>query len=269
MTKRVSIFVLTVITIFAVSSGEGRDMPDGTYHEFMRYSVSYLGIRIGTVEIRNQIADYDSHSVAGWTGDTHITLRTFSGIPFLSVLTEFFSKTDDNGYFIESITYDRERGEWAYYQAIRDTDTNEIIVERGNSKEKASDSVYNVEKDTILVHYPVHDALTFITLLRNQVDRDSTINTEVLIDRVIENIKIDLPANSETVSVKAFPDPVGAYYVTGSIDFTAIHGLSRRYQTWISRDRMRIPLLARVHIAIGSVKIELESYTMNGIQVNL
>jgi hypothetical protein len=255
------LFIALLIACGTIGHGTENNDVHKTYQEYLRYSVSYLGIRIGTIEVRNNGLIDDESPGIGRIEDTRITLRTFSGIPFLSVLTEFVSRTDGEGYFVESTTFDRQKGEWAYYQAVRDTGTHEIIVERGYSKEITADSVYNVEIDTIQSTYPVHDALTFLSLLRASVDGDTTMTVEVLIDRDIENIRIDMPVNVDTIKVRAFEDPIESYHVTGSIEFTAIHGLSRKYQTWVSRDGNRVPLLGRVHIAIGSVKIELETYT--------
>ncbi len=244
-----------------IPSGTG--MPDSLQlpvTEYFRYSVSYLGIRIGTIEVRNETPFMPDPASNIYVTGTQIILRTFPGIPFLSVLTEFLSSIDDRGFFRESTTYDKQGRKWAYYEAVRDNETNDIVVERGSVEDRSLSGRSDIEVDTLHPGIPVHDALTFIQFLRNRAHETERLSIDILIDRSIEKIVIDQPSDVKIVKIKAFDEATAAYHVTGSIEFTAIHGLSRRYQAWISTGPRRIPLMARVHIAIGSVKIELESY---------
>ncbi len=225
------------------------------YNERLRYRVTYLGIRIGTIEVLNRQNKINPHSI----DETVITLRTLSGIPFMSVHTEFYSKRGTDGFFIESTTFDRQRNTWAYYHASRENKSTEIIVDRGY-KNVENGEIYDVEIDTLHPGQPVHDALTFISILRDSAHAGRPYELDILIDRSIEKIRIDSSEGKEKIDVRAFDNETDAFHINGVIDFEAIHGLSRKYQSWISADEYRIPLHARVRIAIGSIKIELEEY---------
>lgn len=226
-----------------------------SYDERLQYRVTYLGIRIGTVEILNRQNGVEPYDI----GETLITMRTFSGVPFLSVHTEFYSRRGNDGYFIESTTFDRQRNSWAYYHASREDAATDIIVDRGY-KNMETGEIYDVEIDTLHPGQPVHDALTFIAILRDSAHTGQSYELDILIDRSIERIKIDPPEGIEKTEVRAFDNETDAYHISGVIDFEAIHGLSRRYRSSISADERRIPLHAQVRIAIGSIKIELEEY---------
>ncbi len=225
------------------------------YDERLQYTVTYLGIRIGTIEMLNKYDSRSSNSVK----ESHITMRTFSGIPFLSVYTEFYSKLGSDGFFTESVTFDRERNNWAYYYAMREDRSTDVIIDRGY-KDRKNGTIFDIEIDTLQLNEPVHDALTFLSVLRTAASTGNAREMDVLIDRSVEKIKIQPPQNIEKISVPAFDDKIEAYHVNGVIDFTAIHGLTREYQSWISKDEYQIPLEGRVRIGIGSVRIRLEEY---------
>jgi hypothetical protein len=237
-----------------VSADVQRVNPESfVYNERMQYVVSYLGIRIGTVEVLNRIggdAEVD---------ETLIRLRTFSGVPFLSVYTEFFSRRGEDGYFVTSTTFDRSRNQWAYYHASRIDGTSDILVDRGYM-DRESGEIYDVEIDTLQPGFHVHDPLSFLSILRDSAHMHEPYMLDILIDREIEKINIDPSGSIDVISVRAFRNQTPAYHVDGVIEFEGIHGLSRKYQVWIGADERRIPLHARVRIGIGSVKIELEEY---------
>jgi hypothetical protein len=226
------------------------------FDEKLVYGVSYLGIRIGTVEILNKFDD-EKPTVT----ETMIVLRTFSGIPFVSVHTEFYGSIGSDGYFGESLTFDRERGRWAYYRATREPETFDIRIERGY-QDIETGAFSSVEIDSVRSERPVLDALAFLTVLRDSAHTGLQNELDILVDRSIEKIVFDRTEAIDAVGVSAFGNEVIAYHVSGTINFTAIHGLSRRYQAWVSADDRRIPVQARVHIGIGSVKLELKEYTM-------
>jgi hypothetical protein len=226
-----------------------------SYDERLQYTVTYLGIRIGTIEMLNKYNEDTEANVQ----ESHITMRTFSGIPFLSVHTEFYSKLGSDGFFTESVTFDRIRNNWAYYFAMRENSSTDIIIDRGY-QDRRNGAIFDSEIDTLQLDSPVHDALTFLSILRTSADTDHPRELDVLIDRSVERIIIEPPEYMEKINVPAFKNKIEAYHVTGIIDFTAIHGLTREYQSWISTDEHRIPLEGRVRIGIGSIKIRLEEY---------
>jgi hypothetical protein len=252
------ISVLIIVFLVAPTIGgivERIDPETFHYDERLRYSVTYLGIRIGTIEVKNRYDDYDTDGI----GETVVTMRTFSGIPFFSVYTEFYNQRGSDGFFTKSTTFDRERTKWAYYHALREDKSTEIIVNRGY-RDRENGRFFDIEIDTLYPGFFIHDALTFISILRDSASTDRNYVVPVLIDRSVEQIRIDPPGKTEKIEVRAFENGIKAYYITGEINFTAIHGLTRRYQSWISTDKYRIPLKARVRIAIGSINIELEEY---------
>ncbi len=244
--------------IYAGVEVERVDPETFSYDERLQYVVSYLGIRIGTVEMLNR---YDENN-SGTIDETVISMRTFSGVPFLSVYTEFFSTRGDDGYFTKSATFDRKRSEWAYYYAYRDVNSTRIIVDRGY-KDRNDGRISDVEIDTLNPETYVHDALTFISILRDSAHTENFYELDMLIDRDVQTLRVEPAGGIEKIEVRAFENEKEAYHTSGVLEFEGIHGLSRKYQTWISTDERRIPLKARVRIAIGSVKIRLEEYENN------
>jgi len=256
--KRFIVLCSLITLVAGITPGKTVERVDPgsfVYDERLQYTVTYLGIRIGTIEMLNKYDQDGKDSVK----ESHITLRTFSGIPFLSVYTEFYSKLGSDGFFTESVTFDRERNNWAYYLAIREDRSTDIIIDRGYQDRK-NGTIFDVEIDTLQLDEPVHDALTFLSILRASARTGHALELDVLIDRSVEKIKIEPPENIEKIGVPAFDNKIEAYHVNGVIDFTAIHGLTREYQSWISKDEYQIPLEGRVRIGIGSIKIRLEEY---------
>jgi len=253
------IFVIVFCGVLSADNSIERVDPETfSYDERLQYVVSYLGIRIGTVEILNRYDDANYGSI----DETVISMRTFSGVPFLSVYTEFFSKRGEDGYFTTSATFDRKRSDWAYYYASRDMNSTKIIINRGN-KDREDGSISDIQVDTLNPEKYVHDALTFISILRDSAHTENYYELDMLIDREIQTLRVEPPGGIEKIVVRAFDREKEAFHSSGVLEFEGIHGLSRRYQTWISTDEYRIPLKARVRISIGSVKIRLEEYENN------
>lgn len=83
----------------------------------------------------------------------------------------------------------------------------------------------------------------------------------IYIDHERSRIELEFCPIQEPYQSAAFPgDDIHAYLVEGNAHFSGPFGFSGRFRAWFKDDELRIPLEARVHIFLGSVRVRLTEY---------
>jgi hypothetical protein len=76
--------------------------------------------------------------------------------------------------------------------------------------------------------------------------------------------QLDFARRQEKAEIDAVDYPVDVLHFDGRADFVGIFGLTGDFEGWFSNDNARVPILAKMHVIIGSVTIELMQWTRAG-----
>ena len=66
--------------------------------------------------------------------------------------------------------------------------------------------------------------------------------------------------------IDAVDYPVEVVEFDGRMDYEGVYGLTGYFQGWFTNDEARIPIVARMKVILGSVKVQLQKWQRGGWQ---
>jgi hypothetical protein len=75
---------------------------------------------------------------------------------------------------------------------------------------------------------------------------------------------INFGVKPEAVDFDAVKYPVETWKLDGETGFTGIFGLTGGFEGWFSKDGAAVPIYAKMHVILGSVRLELISWKKPG-----
>jgi hypothetical protein len=75
---------------------------------------------------------------------------------------------------------------------------------------------------------------------------------------------IDFDGARTKEEIEAVPYPVDVLHFEGEAKFVGVFGLTGGFEGWFSNDAARVPVLAKMKVLIGNIRIELVSWKRTG-----
>ena len=224
--------------------------------EELIYEVSYSFIKLGTVRIKTLNKYYKNGRVVYKA----IAFIDSYNIPLVSLHNVFESEIDENVYSHQFIGSELEGKEWKYTKYDLDYSANRVYMERGYPSRK----VILFKDTTSLDKRKFQDGLSIFFAARNLIYSYSPVNIPVLINEKKESAYIKYPCTRETAEIDAVNYKVDVLKFEGKAGFVGVLGLTGDFIGWFSNDEARIPITARMNVFLGSIYIELKSWTLPG-----
>ncbi len=228
--------------------------------EELEYAVSYSFFSIGTV--RFKILD------KGVRNGRPIfkTQAIIESNPSLSWLTEvhirFYGETDDSVFSHYWISEDSSKSGINYHSLNFDYADRHVVYQKGNVS--ASGVKRTDELDTVAVTRREEDGLSLFYYAREHVRQIKQDTVPTFIDNQEKQTYINFQNKVEDVDIDAVKYPVETVFFDGHADFVGVAGLTGGFRGWFSNDAARIPIMARLNVWIGSIKVELKSWKRPG-----
>jgi hypothetical protein len=171
-----------------------------------------------------------------------------------SVFESYFSDRFDGVLFrfgekINGIPYDAEY-RFDYADSL-------IFVELTDGR----DSTHQI-RTTIPFDENVHDGTAFLYYLRFHAGEMKKDTIQFLSNDHIEKALVRFNHRLYPISVSSLNRTISCYYLDGRIFTKTVADLTGYFQAWISTDRQRVPVKARLKVFLGYVTIELEAWKM-------
>ena len=230
--------------------------------EELEYKVSYSFFTIGTIrtqvlgkELRSGRTVYktraliDSNPSLSWLVDLHI---------------QFYSEMDGGVYSHFWIQDDSSKTEVNFRRFLFNYDNNKAYLEIGKklpSGERRVDSTV-----TIPITDQCQDGLSLYFYAREHVHEESQVRVPTLIDNKQVYTYINFMNRHEDADIDALDYPVDVVAFDGKADYVGIFGLTGGFRGWFSNDQARIPIVARMNVILGSIKIQLQKWNRSGWQ---
>jgi hypothetical protein len=230
--------------------------------EELEYKVSYSFFTIGTIrtqvlgrELRNGRIIYktraliDSNPSLSWLVNLHI---------------QFYSEMDGGVYSHFWIEDDSSETEVNFKRFRFDYDNQKALLEIGKklpSGERRVDST-----DTVTITGPCQDGLSLYFYAREHVHEKSQVRVPTLIDNKQVYTYINFMNRIEDADIDAVDYPVDVVAFDGKADYVGIFGLTGGFRGWFSNDEAQIPIVARMNVILGSIKIQLQKWNRPGWQ---
>jgi len=230
--------------------------------EELEYKVSYSFFTIGTIRtkvlgreerdgrtIYKTSAFIDSNPSLGWLVTLHI---------------RFYSEMDGTVYSYKWIEDDSTKTETNYKIFRFDYESKKAYLEVGKllpSGERKPES-----SDTIAVDANCQDGLSLFYYAREHVHQKNQEDIPTLIEKKQERTFINFMNKSTDADVDAVDYPVDVVEFEGKADYVGIFGLTGGFRGWFSNDDASVPILARMNVILGSIKIQLTRWNRPGWQ---
>ena len=230
--------------------------------EELEYKVSYSFFTIGT--IRTQVLSRE-------TRNGRIVYKTRALIesnPSLSWLVDlhirFYSEMDGSIYSYYWLSDDSTSKEVNFRRFRFDYDNNRAYIERGK---RINDGVRKVEStDTVKITGQCQDGLSLFFYAREHVHYVGQDRIPTLIEDKQASTYINFTNKRTDMEIDAVDYPVDVVAFDGKADYVGIFGLTGGFRGWFSNDEHQVPIVARMNVILGSIKIQLAKWNRPGWQ---
>jgi hypothetical protein len=230
--------------------------------EELEYKVSYSFFNIGTIrttvlgkEERNGKTVYktsaliDSNPSLSWLVTLHIRFYSeMDGTVYSYKWIEDDSTKKETNYKIFRFDYEKKR---AYLEIGK-------VLPSGERKPESS--------DTIAVDASCQDGLSLFYYAREHVHQKTPESVPTLIEKKQERTVINFTNKRTSAEADAVDYPVDVVEFDGKADYVGIFGLTGGFRGWFSNDEASVPILARMNVILGSIKIQLVRWNRPGWQ---
>lgn len=224
--------------------------------EELIYNVSYAFLDIG--QIRIKVLEKVSSK-----GHNHYRtiayLDSYSGIPFVDLHTIYESHVD-RGVF-SRLFRSRVKDETRWYATLYEFDYSgqKMYVRKGWWGSNVVDLRDSLRVDTLY-----QDGLSLYYCARQHLRS----NRRAVIPTIIQEEKvrtiIDFINKQTSTVIDAVKYPIDVIEFEGNAEFVGVFGMTGAFQGWFSNDDARVPILAKMKVIIGNVRIELMKWNRPG-----
>jgi hypothetical protein len=217
--------------------------------EALTYKVRYGFIRLGTLRLRQSIAD----PLTTDTMRVEIEGSSAAGLPFISV--HFVTRAMLDVFRPTNIRFELVTGSAGTDRSVYWTD-----AAAGRSFAVSFSDGEVDRSDTLDVERPFYDGSGLLMFVRAVAGSDTSLALPTIMDHALGTTSITFSSAIEDISVPAYERPIRAHPYHGSTDWvgSSFGGFSGAFRGWVSTDDARRILKADVKLFIGSATIELE-----------
>jgi hypothetical protein len=230
--------------------------------EELNYAVSYSFFSIGSISfkildkgVRNgrtffkAKAVIESNPSLNWLKEIHI---------------RFYGEIDDSIFSHYWMSEDSSSSGIDYHSLSFDYSDSNLVYEKGIVSPSGKQEI--LKTDSIRVAGPKQDGLSLFFYARKNARQKMKATVPVFIDNREANAQINFQDKVEDQDIGAVDYPVQVVFLDGHADFVGVAGMTGGFRGWFSDDVARIPIVARLNVWIGSIKVELKSWKRHGWQ---
>jgi len=224
--------------------------------ETLEYEVSYSIFALGKVKL--QVLD-----TARRNGALVYRAQAYMdsyNVPFVNLHWLFYSELDPDLYsrYFSGVDL-KDSSSVSYANYAFDYDDSCIRIEEGIRHQKGS---IKKKSDTISTIY--QDGLSLFYFARGNVHANREMNVPTFVDGKKVNTYINFMDKETSSEIDAVKYPIGTIEFNGRADFVGIFGLTGGFSGWFSNDEAAIPIVAKMKVIIGSIRLELVKWDRPG-----
>ncbi|MBV6480101.1 MAG: hypothetical protein HGGPFJEG_02935 [Ignavibacteria bacterium] len=256
MIKKLSVKILAAIILLfcycSSSYSQGNVLSEG---EELVYVVSYGFIKLGEVKISLSGKKYIEGKEIYFS---KATMKTYSGIPFVSLNSVFESEMiyENNRVYsrrFKAVEYKEDGILKIEYAFNYDSNFVHVIVTKDGRTDRD-------EKIKINQNVKFQDGLSLFYCARLDSYSEENFMIPVFMNEAETSVKYYFNSQKEETSASIFDDDIKTIRCNGNASFKGVFGLTGEFAGWFSDDEARIPIKSQMNVMIGSVTLELESY---------
>lgn len=229
--------------------------------EELEYKVSYSFFNLGKIRIKV----VGKEERAGRTVyRTQAFIDSNPSLPFVNLHIRFESILDEEIYSYVWLSRDSSKDQIRFRNFFFDYDNNRVVIEQGKKPHNGERTVEEV--DTLPVTVKCQDGLSLFFYARKHVGGQQEVNVPTFIEKRQANTFINFMKKRTSEEVDAVDYPVEVLEFNGRADYEGVFGMTGKFEGWFSNDEASVPILARMKVLLGSIKIQLERWNRPGWQ---
>lgn len=219
--------------------------------EDITYVVKYLSFEIGEIRLKvlKQIVDGKDtlyNAIA--------YINSYDGIPFVNLHQVYetkFNTKQFSHYFKGTVL--SEDTTYTKYQL--NSSSKKIHIQQGRERtgEIWTDSTARYDRE-------YQDGLSLFYFARMRTGQQKKVNVPVFINEKFEKTYINFYKDVEDMDIDAVDYDIDCVRLDGETEFRGIFGLTGYFEGWFSNDQYAIPIVAKMQVIIGSIKLELKNW---------
>ena len=259
-----TVSMLTVGLLFlssvssATAGGDRSSAPDSMLQtgEELTYNVSYASFDIGRIRIKvtdSFVRNNETYYKAS------ANIDSYRGVPFVDLHAVYASVMDQSVYSTSFSARDKENDRWREWTYTFDYPDSCIKIQEGIWKQK---NIF--KRDTLRVDTLFQDGLSLFFLARRFLFEQTTMNIPTFVKEKRGTTVLRFPGDRTSEKIEAVPYPVDLIHFEGKAGFVGVFGFTGDFEGWFSNDAARVPVLAKMKVLIGNVRIELTEWKRAG-----
>ncbi len=224
--------------------------------ESLVYVVSYSFIKLGEIKIivrskRNINGKYYYSTIA--------YMDSYSGIPFVNLHMIYESTLTPDYYsnFFRGIVKKKDYTTFTEYTFKYDSSLVRIKKGKVNPYQLWTDSTASAKKE-------YQDGLSILYYARMNSGVNKIAVVPCFVNEKKESMTINFHDNVSGVKIDAVNYDIACVRLEGEMKFVSVFGLTGYFEGWFSDDEASIPIVAKLKVIIGNVRVELKSWKRPG-----
>lgn len=224
--------------------------------EELTYVVSYSFIKLGEIKLIVK----DKREIKGKTYYSTVAyINSYNGIPFVS-LHQIYESRINPEYASEFF-----RGTVKHEEYSTFTEYNFNYKDSKIKIKKGKISPYQLWTDsTSYLNQKMQDGLSIFYYARMNLGTKKSVNVPCFVNEKYEYTKINFYTEVQKAEVDAVDYDIACLRLDGNMDFVSIYGLTGYFEGWFSNDEASIPIVAKMKVFVGNVKLELKQWKREG-----
>ncbi|MBI2619909.1 MAG: DUF3108 domain-containing protein [Ignavibacteriales bacterium] len=227
--------------------------------EELEYKVSYSFFHLGKIVIkvidrqeRNGRVIYRAQAI----------IDSAPSLPFVDLHIRFESEFDSDLYSYMWTAEDSTKKEILVRRLVFDYDSSRVFAEKGKKNPDGSFAVEHI--DTVKITDHCQDGLSLFYFARARFRQQGQMNVPTFIEKEQVNTFFNFANEQDEEEVDAIQYPVEVVLFDGRADFVGVFGLTGGFRGRFSNDSAGVPIVARMNVILGSIKVQLDRWHRPG-----
>ena len=224
--------------------------------EELTYVVSYTFIKFGEIKIivkgKKVIDGQNYYSTIAY-------MDSYSGIPFVNLHMIYESTMNPKYYsvFFRGIVKKDEYTTFTEYYTDYTKDKTRIKKGKIKPYQLWTDSTTSAKQE-------FQDGLSILYFARMFSGSGKSISLPCFVNEKKSITTMTSYTQATGVSIDAVDYDINCVKLDGNMNFVSVFGLTGYFEGWFSNDAASIPIVAKLKVIIGNVRVELKSWKRTG-----
>ena len=217
--------------------------------EELTYNVSYASFDIGQVRIA--LVDKTTRDgITYYRATAHID--SYKGVPFVNLHAIYEDSIPQQIYSSWFRSRHKNDPEWDYFTYTYAYPKKRMYIKQGRWGSMKVEKRDSLQLDTLY-----QDGLSLFYFARVNVLTKQKINIPTVVNEKKGTTLIDFTVQREHDEIDAVKYPIDLVHFKGEAGFVGIFGLTGAFEGWFSNDAARVPIIAKMKVLIGNIRLEL------------